>query len=371
MHRNRTTPLAIAAALSIGLALSACTGTTTPGASPSTAPVSAAASPSPSPEKATGTVVLVTHDSFAVDKATLKAFEQASGLTVKQVAPGDGGVLVNQLILTKEHPLGDVVFGVDNTFAGRAVSAGVFEPYTSTVPAAADAAAMAPDQTGTLTAVDYGDVCVNVDHTWFAKKKLAEPATFADLADPRYKDLLVVPSAATSSPGFAFLLATVGAFGVDGWKDYWTSLVANGVKVDEGWSDAYYTDFTAGGGDGVRPIVLSYASSPPFTVPEGGTRPTTGALLGTCFRQVEYAGVLAGAKNPAGARALVDFLLSPAVQGQIPEQMYMYPVAKGTALPAEWVEWAPLATTPNVVAPADIAAHRDEWIRDWSQIAVG
>lgn len=318
-----------------------------------------------------GTVTLVTHDSFHLSEGLLDAFTEQTGLSVEVVQPGDGGTLVNQLVLTKDAPLGDLAFGIDNTFASRAVDEGVVVPYESQAPAAADAAAHAADDSGALTAVDYGDVCINVDHAWFAEAGLAEPVTLDDLAKPEYKDLLVVPNAVTSSPGFAFLLATIGAKGEDGWQDYWASLVENGVKVAEGWSDAYFTDFSGGGGDGPRPIVLSYASSPPYTVPEGGGEPTTGALLDTCFRQVEYAGVLAEAENPAGAQQLLDFLLSDEVQADIPVSMYMYPVSTAVDLPAEWAQWGPLADEPFEVAPQDISANRNDWLAAWSDVVIG
>jgi thiamine transport system substrate-binding protein len=318
-----------------------------------------------------GTVTLVTHDSFGLSDGLLESFEEESGLTVEVVQPGDAGTLVNQLVLTKDAPLGDLVFGVDNTFASRAIAEGVVEPYTSSAPAALDAATYAVDGSDALTAVDFGEVCLIVDHAWFAEHGVAEPTTLDDLTLPEYKDLLVVPSAVTSSPGLAFLLATVGAKGEDGWQAYWTALAANGVKVAQGWSDAYYTDFSGGGGGGPRPVVLSYASSPPFTVPEGGDSPTTGALLDTCFRQVEYAGVLAGAANPDGAQQLLDFLLSDDVQADIPGSMYMYPVSTAVDLPEEWARWAPLADAPFEVTPADVDAHREEWLSTWSEIVTG
>ena len=318
-----------------------------------------------------GSVTLVTHDSFHVGEGLLEKFEADTGLTVTQVAPGDGGALVNQLILTKDAPLGDVVFGIDNTFASRAIEEGVLEPYRSQVPAAADAEQYAPDDSGSLTAVDLGDVCLNVDHGWFADRGLAEPTTLEDLTDPAYRDLTVVTNAATSSPGLAFLLATVGAFGEDGWQQYWKDLTANGLKVAEGWSDAYYTDFSGGGGGGSRPIALSYASSPPETIPEGGDEPVTGAMLDTCFRQVEYAGVLAGAKNPEGARELVDWLLSDAVQADIPGTMYMYPVSSAVDLPDDWARWAPLADHPYTVPVDEIDANREQWVREWTDLVTG
>ncbi|MBU5422499.1 thiamine ABC transporter substrate-binding protein [Cellulomonas hominis] len=350
-------PAALAAAAA--LALTACSATGGPAGSPS------------ADASGGGTVTLVTHDSFHLSDGLIEQFEADTGLTVTQVAPGDGGALVNQLILTKDAPLGDVVYGIDNTFASRAIDEGVLEPYTSQAPAAQDAAQYAPDASDSLTAVDLGDVCLNVDHAWFAEQGVPEPATLEDLTKPEYRDLTVVTNAATSSPGLAFLLATIGAFGEDGWQQYWTDLQANGLKVAEGWSDAYYTDFSGGGAGGPRPIALSYASSPPETVPEGGDAPTTGALLGTCFRQVEYAGVLAGAQNPEGARQLVDFLLSDAVQADIPGSMYMYPVSSAVDLPAEWAQWAPLSDQPYEVPLDDIAANRDTWVREWTDLVTG
>lgn len=362
-HMPRTAqhhPFLLAAAATLAAAtLAACSS----GDAPASAP-SGTASTSAAP----GTVTLVTHDSFALSDGILDDFTKQTGITVKVVQQGDAGALVNQLVLTKDAPLGDAMFGVDNTFASRAVEQGVVAPYTSTAPAAADSATH-PGGAG-LTAIDYGDVCINVDHAWFAKHDLAEPVTLDDLTDPRYKNLLVVPNAVTSSPGFAFLLATVGAKG-DAWPDYWAALKKNGLKVAEGWSDAYYTDFSGGGAGGPRPIVLSYASSPPETIPKGGGKATTGALLDTCFRQTEYAGVLAGAKNPAGAEKLVDFLLSDEVQADIPGSMYMYPVSTAVEIPADWKSSAPLSSAPFDVAPGDITANREKWLATWSQTVIG
>ncbi|WP_454860475.1 thiamine ABC transporter substrate-binding protein [Promicromonospora soli] len=315
---------------------------------------------------ASGTVTLVTHDSWALDDKLIDEFEQQSGMTVEVSAAGDAGTLVNQLVLTKDSPLGDAVFGIDNTFASRALEAGVVEEYTpSDLPDGAEQVG------GALTPIDQGDVCVNADEAWFEESGLDVPKTLEDLADPEYRDLLVVTNPATSSPGLAFLLATVGAFGEDGFEDYWTSLVDNGVKVADSWEDAYYVDFSGAGEGGERPLALSYATSPAFTVSEDGSETTTSALLETCFRQVEYAGVLAGADNPEGARALVDFLLTQDVQAALPESMYMYPADSSVQLPADWEKFAPQAEAPFEVEPADVSEHRDEWIERWTETVVG
>ncbi|GAA4701530.1 thiamine ABC transporter substrate-binding protein [Nocardioides conyzicola] len=311
-------------------------------------------------------VVLVTHESFVLPEELQKKFEKDTGYQLETRASGDAGALTNKLVLTKDNPLGDVAFGVDNTFASRALDEGVFAPYAAKLPAGADQLLVAGDDDQALTPVDKASVCVNVDDTWFAEHDVAPPTGLDDLVKPAYRDLFVAPGAATSSPGMAFLLATIAKYG-DDWPDYWTKLMDNGTKLDAGWSDAYEVDFTQGGGKGDRPIVLSYDSSPAFTVGDDGTS-TTSALLDTCFRQVEYAGVLKGADNPDGARALVDFLLSPEVQAALPDSMYVFPVDPSVQLPADWASYAKQPTDPWQVDPADIAAHRDDWLREWSDL---
>jgi thiamine transport system substrate-binding protein len=312
-------------------------------------------------------VVLVTHDSFVLPKKLEQEFEKQSGYQLVVRASGDAGQLTNKLVLTKDDPIGDVSFGVDNTFASRALDAGVFAPYSFDEPKGVSDYALPGDDQHRLTPVDNGNVCVNVDDTWFADHHLAPPKTLDDLTKPAYRDLFVLPGAATSSTGMAFLLSTIAAYG-SGWQDYWSKLMDNGAELTAGWSDAYEVDFTQGGGKGDRPIVLSYDSSPAFTVPKGSSTSTTSALLDTCFEQVEYAGVLSGARNVAGAEAFVRFLETPEVQAALPESMYVFPVVDGVKLPSDWAKFAVQPTKPYAVDPADIAAHRDEWLRDWSDI---
>ena len=314
------------------------------------------------------TLVVATHDSWAMSEDVLAEFKAQSGITVKIQPQGDAGQLTNKLVLTKDSPLADGIYGIDNTFASRAVDEGVLAAYSSKVlPDAAEAFRLPDEAADRLTPIDYSDVCVNVDETWFAAAKVAPPETLDDLLEPAYKDLFVTPGASTSSPGLAFLLATIAAKG-EGWTEYWQQLMANGAKITSGWTDAYEVDFTAGGGEGARPIVTSYSSSPPFTIPEGETEPTTRALLDTCFRQVEYAGVLEGAENPRGMQKFIDFMLGRSFQEALPENMYVYPVDDSAQLPESWAAYAEPAPKPLVVAPTEIAANRAGWLREWRDI---
>jgi thiamine transport system substrate-binding protein len=316
------------------------------------------------------TVVVATHDSWALPKELLADFTQKTGYRLKIEQQGDAGELTNKLVLTKDSPIADATYGIDNTFATRASDDGVLADYTAQLPAGAQEFELAGDAGKQLTPVDFGDVCVNVDDAWFASHHLAEPRTLDDLTKPAYKGLFVTPGATTSSPGLAFLAATIAAKGA-GWQDYWKALLANDTKVVPGWTEAYEGDFTAGGGKGTRPIVLSYSSSPPFTIPKGADKPTTSALLDTCFRQVEYAGVLDGADNPAGAKAFVDFMVSRQVQQALPDNMYVYPVDRSVPLPAGWDRWAKVSPKPWNVPAAEIAKDRSEWLRAWRDLVSG
>ena len=312
------------------------------------------------------TITLLTHDSFAVSDGVFDDFTLDTGINVELLSSGDAGEMVAESILTAGNPLGDVMFGVDNTFLQRALDADLFEPYES------DFLGAVPDEfeldaDHRVTPIDYGDVCVNY---WIDALPADAPTTLADLTDPTYADQLVVQSPETSSPGLAFLLATIA--GTDDWEQFWTDLRANGVSVTAGWEDAYYGEFTAGGGD--RSMVVSYASSPPAEVifaAEPIDEAPTGVLLDSCFRQIEFAGVLAGTDHPAEAGQLIDFLLSPRFQEDVPLSMFVFPVSDDATLPQEFVDHAQLADEPLILSPEEIEANRDEWTDRWVEIVLG
>jgi len=310
-----------------------------------------------------GKVVLVTHNSFDLPKKLVRKFEADTGYTLVHTPGGDGGELTSKVQLTEGDPLGDVVFGIDNTFAAGVLGSEALESYEADLPAGADAYRLPDDAEHLLTPIDTGNVCVNIDDAWFAEHRVEPPTSLQDLTAPEYRGLFVTPAATTSTPGFSFLLATIGAFG-DDWTTYWKDLLANDAKIVKGWEDAYYVDFSYSGGD--RPIVVSYDTSPAYTV--DGDTSSTSALLDTCFRQVEYAGVLAGAKNPEGARAVIDWLLSPEVQAALPTSMYVYPVDAEAKLPEEWARFAVQPEETFEVSADDIAEHRREWLTTFTDL---
>ena len=311
------------------------------------------------------TVTLITHDSFNLSDETLERFTALTGVTVELLEVGDTGTLVAEAILTKDAPLGDVLFGIDNTFLQRGLDAGIFERYES--PALAGVPEdLQLDRRHRVTPVDYGDVCVN----YWKDAVPWEPVTLDELTFPEFADQFVVQHPETSSPGLAFLLATIATYG-DGWEQYWEDLRANGVTVTAGWEDAYYGEFVSGGGD--RSVVVSYASSPPAEViyadPPTEVAPT-GVITESCFRQIEFAGILSGTDNEAGARALIDFMLSETWQNDVPLNMFVYPVIESATLPPPFVEHTAVPPHPLMLDPAEIEANRDAWTERWVEIVL-
>lgn len=358
-HRARTTLAALGVA---ALALTGCSVADQAGNGNGNGTTSAGTEATGGQSGATtgsgGSVTVMTHDSFNITDEQIAAFEEESGYELTTTAPGDAGTLVNQLILAKDSPTVDAVYGIENLSAQRIIDEGIVAEYASeALPASAEGLVV----DNKLTPIDQGQVCVNVDHEWFEEKGMAEPTTLDQLAQPEYAELFVTTNPVTSSPGLAFLAATVTEKGQDGWQDYWQQLLEGGTKVAAGWSDAYYSDFSGGEGEGAYPLVLSYSSSPAYA-------PTTGVVEDTCTTQVEYAGVIEGAKNPEGAQAFIDFLLAEDFQASLPENMFMYPVDESIALPAEWAQNATLVEDPIEADLQQIAEKRQVWLEGWNEI---
>jgi thiamine transport system substrate-binding protein len=297
-------------------------------------------------DQAATKVTLVAHDSFAISDESIAEFEETSGFELEIIRAGDAGSLTNRLVLTKDSPIADVVFGIDNTFRGVADENGIIKDG--------------------LVPVDYADVCFNYDRLWFEKRGITPPTSWRDLTKPAYNSLTVVTNPLSSSPGLAFLASTVAAFGEQSFDQYWKELRDNGVMVAAGWEEAYFTYFSGSSGNGDYPIVLSYSSSPAAEIREDG-KSQTAALLDECFRQTEFVGTLAGAKNPEGAKALVEFLLSGSFQNTMPGLMYVYPVNENASIPAEWAEFGPAASS-TIGEDLSITTHRERWQTKWSAI---
>ncbi|MCP3990598.1 MAG: thiamine ABC transporter substrate-binding protein [Actinomycetia bacterium] len=315
------------------------------------------------------TVRLVTHDSFVVSDGILEAFTDQTGIEVDVIQGGDAGEVVSRSILTAGQPEADVLFGIDNTFLQRGLDADLFVAYESPLLSTVDDGLELDQGQFRVTPIDYGDVCVNY---WTdAVPSGAAPTSLDDLTEPEYASSFVTQDPEASSPGFAFLLATIAAYGEGGWEDYWAQLADGGVTVTSGWTDAYHGEFIAGGGD--KAMVTSYATSPVAEVVFADPpvdEPPTGVLLDGCFRQVEFAGILDGADQPEAAKALIDFLLSEEFQADIPLNMFVFPANGDVVVPDVFTANAAVPTRTLSLEPAEIEANRARWTERWAEIVI-
>ncbi len=312
-------------------------------------------------------VRMLTHDSFVLSDQLITQLKEDTGITLEIVSVGDAGSMVAGAILASGNPTGDLLFGVDNTLLARALEADTFASYES--PELANVLPALRPGTDSVTPIDYGDVCINIDDRWFAERDVVTPTTLEDLINPTYKGLLVVQDPATSSPGLAFLLSTIARYG-DDWPNYWRALRDNDVQVSGSWSDAYFGAFSQAGGD--RPLVVSYATSPPAEIvyaeePKPETV-STSVMVDGCYRQIEYAGVLRGAANPEGAQQVIDWLLSAPVQADIPLNMFVFPAREGVALPQVFVDFAADVPDPLQLPPDVVSANLNEWLVTWGEV---
>jgi thiamine transport system substrate-binding protein len=329
------------AALAIVFGASACTKTASP------------SEDAPMQDATPNVVTVLAYDSFTPVEGIFDAFTKATGATVRVVTGGDTGTLVSKAIITAGNPEADVLWGLDNTFLSRAQNADLLTSYEP---------------------VDYGDICVNYDKTWFANRGIAVPTSFEDLTLPAYKDLFVVQDAVASSPGLGFLLGTIAHFGADKWQDYWKALMQNGTRVSADWTSAYTIDFSGSSGKGKYPLVVSYGSSPPAEIVYSETpitEPSTGVIESTCFRQTEYVGAMRGTKNPKLSALLISYLLDTSFQESMPLSLFVFPINKAAVLPEVFKSFAVTPTNPLQIDPSDIEKNRDTWLDQWRDIAIG
>jgi thiamine transport system substrate-binding protein len=318
-------------------------------------------------------VVLVTHDSFVVPKAVRQEFERDTGLRWRILQTGDAGEALTKALLTAGNPQGDVFFGVDNNLLSRALDGNLLQEYKP--PALKDVdKAYDLDSKHRVVPVDHSEVCLVYDRKWFETHHMTPPRSLGVLVRKDYARLTVVENPATSTPGLAFLLATIARFGPDGnaWPTFWSEARAGGILVTDGWEEAYNERFS-GSGHGRYPIVVSYSTDPAAAVFFAGkalAQSPVAVVKDSCFRQIEFAGILRGAHNEEGARKLIDFMLSRRFQAGMPLTMFVSPTRKGVPLPKVFREHAPSIRHPLHLSPKLIGANRDRWVKEWTQIVI-
>lgn len=317
-------------------------------------------------------LVIMTHDSFDISQEIITEFELANDATVVIQKSGDAGSALVRAILEKGNPSADLLYGIDNTYLGRALEEDIFVPYESrNLKTISENFIL--DPTNHVTPINYGYVNLNYDKKFLTENDMAPPTALEDLVDPNWKSRLVVLNPASSSPGLAFLISTIAYFGEHGeynYLDFWRDLKNNDVLVKDGWSDAYYADFSQYGGS--RPLVVSYATSPAaevfFSEVEISEPPTGNILIDRAtFMQIEGIGILKNADSKSLAETFIDFALDITFQEDLPGKMFVYPVNKDAKTP-DFFKFAEVPTAPSDISALEISEKREAWIDAWTKV---
>lgn len=321
-------------------------------------------------------VVVLDHGAFGYIFGPAKErFEALTNGTLEHVAAQDTGDALNRAIREKDSPSFDVVYGLDNAYLGKAVSAGALRPYTPVTAQRVNASYVffGDEQPWPATPADHGYIAVNVDpRAGLAVEDLAGVG--------RHADRFVTQDPRTSSPGLGFLLATIATYGegsVYDWKDYWNDLFEGGATVTADWTTAYTAHFTGGYGQwepgfsGTAALVTSYSTSPAYEVYYGNPERNRLVLAPEAtFRQVETVALAAEPRDLAAAQAFIEFVLSDGFQDLHAEYNAVYPVVDGIDVARVYggVDPAPGSFEPAELDYATLSANVERWVREWTAL---
>lgn len=316
--------------------------------------------------QATSEIRLITYNSFNLPKKLIQQFEKNNNTTIKIIKAGDNNTLINRLILTKDHPIADVVYGINNNNIYKIIDNNLIQ---NNQPILNNDIFI---NLKNISVINYGFIALNYDKEWFTTHKLPLPKNLYDLALPQYKDLLVVENPNTSAVGMAFLLANIAGIGEKNTFNWWLKMRQNGIKITKDWSEAYYKEFTLNGGH--YPIMVGYTSSPAAEIFYSKNKLVTPNinnlfLQGAVYEQVEGAAILNQTKQPQLAKKLIQFLQSVDVQNSLVTTMWVYPANKKVLLP-KIMQYATLPKMHWAPNPQRIQKYQQNWLERWNQIVL-
>jgi thiamine transport system substrate-binding protein len=217
-------------------------------------------------------------------------------------------------------------------------------------------------QTAGLIPYEYGYITLTYDSQVLSEEDL--PERLEELADPRYKGMLVCEDPRTSSTGFSFLLWTIARFGEEGYLDFWRSLDPTLLTITQGWSEAW-TLLT----HGEAPIVVSFSTDTAYgAMYEDSLRYRAFAPGGEGYRTVYGVGIVRETDHPELAKGFIDLLLSKEIQELLPRTEIMFPANEMAELPEEYQEHAVIPSDPLMLPLEIVGARMDNWLHDWARV---
>jgi iron(III) transport system substrate-binding protein len=291
----------------------------------------------------------------------LQEFEKATGIKVNFVRFSSGEAL-QRVIAEKNNPRVDVLFGGPVETFAAGIKEGIFEPYK---PAAFNALPARFKQSDGYWAAIADDPLVFMSNTKFLKENnLKPPASWEDLLNPAYRNMLQMADARTSGTAVTrlFSILEVNGRNEDKAFDYMKKLRKN-VQV-----------YTKSGGGGTLPVGLGQAGAGIFFIVDALDTQAKGYDVAISFPRegigtsAEAIALIKGAKNAELGKKLIDWATSPAMQSLYAKHKINFvpahPEVKTEASLAEVLKGAKIFAIDDAYAGANRKRIVDRWIAE-------
>lgn len=326
-----------------------------------------------------GTLTIVTYDIIALSDDMLEEFTNNTGYEINMIRTDDAGGILENLLLTKEAPQADLALGLDNTYLQTALDNCLLGPHSANVPDL-DPLALTPYSGEMAVPFDQGYVCLNADIEALEENNVSFPSTLEELTGEQWKGRTAFPSPTTSSPGRAFMTATIDYFERQATMDamtWWEAMADNDAIFTSGWTEAYETHYSGGygiwgeGHIGDAWLTVSYCHSPGVEAYYGGNYTISKAIDidYASFHQVEYAAKVNGGGSSSAVDAFIEYLLSDEVNKNMPENNLMYSVLDNEDMPETdgYRYHSPIPSNPSEITAERIDVEMDGWLMDWRE----
>lgn len=299
-------------------------------------------------------LVVYTYDSLLpLAKIAFPIFEEKYGVTVEVRSYGDAGAVLSKVIAEGKDSSVDVVIGIDNILAKRALEEDIFLSYKPEGAQKISDESLVFDKSWKLTPYDFGSLAIVYDPEELG---VLEMNGLMDLTDKNFRKKLIIQDPRTSSTGLAFLVWTYEAY-KDNFDEFWRKLKPSILTVTMGWDDAF-GKFEAG----EAPMMISYATDGAYSYEYyGGTKYKAIIPGDVGYGQIEGAGIVKWTDEADLSKKFMDFILSPEFQSNIPLNQWMFPVIE-VPLPESFKYAVEPSSLLNIDPDLDVDLLIERWV---------
>ncbi len=214
------------------------------------------------------------------------------------------GIMTARILAEKDNPRADVIWGLAASSIALFDAQGMLEPYTPKGASVLKPQFRSDKNPMTWTGMDAWLAVMCYNTVEGGKKNLPKPASWADLANPVYKDSIVMPNPASSGTGYQTVYA-------------WIQIM--GEKVAWEFMDKLHQNIAVYTHSGSAPCVQAAKGERVIGIGfdmRGAREKTAGAPIDIIMAKegapwdMEATAILKGTKNLAAAQKLADWSVS-------------------------------------------------------------